>query len=179
MPLIDAYIKCTGIEGSYKGDLPKNMGAASARLKLSHTGWSEILSFDYTLGEEDGYPKLSFEKPVDGASNDLYLFCLKNESRGSQKGSGNKAGLIDEIKIEMCRWVDTNADGVVDEFAVFIEYVFKFCRIKSYATGMDFEAEEVPAEKVEFSFQAMTMNYHNPEETTKFGWNFARCKEIQ
>lgn len=177
MPLIDAYIKCDNIEGSHK---PASSGAGSsaskAKLELEHTGWSEIYSFSYSLSA--GNPTLTITKPVDNASNDLYVLFLKNRSRDIQKGKGNADPVIQEIQLELCRWVDINNDGIVDEFQVFIEYTFKRCRVNSYNSTIDFAADDLPSETIVFSFHEMTMKFYHPDECTQFAWDFAKAQPV-
>lgn len=171
MPLIDAYIKCDEIAGSYKA--PKQ--GQDAKFEILHDGWSEITSFDYTL-DSGKYPTITITKPVDNASNDLYVFFLKNRAREIQKGSASPDPIIKEISLEICRWVDANKDGIIDEFQVFLEYTFKNCRVTSYSTDIDFEADDLPEEEIKFGFREMTMKYYHPDQCAHFSWNFAELK---
>lgn len=173
MPLIDAYIKCDTIEGSYKASNKK----IAAKREIAHQGWSEITSFRYTLDSGE-YPDFTITKPIDNASNDLYILLLKNRAREVQKGKAAVGPIIKKVSIELCRWVDTNQDGVIDEFQVFLEYTFKNCRVISYATDIDFAADELPEEEITFGFREMTMTYYHPDESAGFSWNFAKLAPI-
>ena len=160
MPLIDAYIKCDDIAGSYKaGAASGQAGSNRANLEATHDGWSEITSFDYDLGS-DGHPKVNIKKIIDSASNALYLNFLKNNSRQMNKGSEIDDSLIDQITIELCRWVDSDNDGMTDLLLVFLSYVFKKCRFVSYSTDINFEADDLPEESLSFSFREMEMHYY-------------------
>lgn len=176
MPLIDAYIKCDNIEGSHKpaASAPSAGPGAKAKVELEHSGWSEVYSFSYSLG--GGSPSLTIKKPVDKASNDLYVLFLKNRSREIQKGKANADPVLQEIHLELCRWVDINNDGIVDEFQVFIEYIFKRCRVNSYSSEIDFAADDLPGETISFSFHEMTMKFYHPDECSQFTWDFAKTQ---
>jgi len=187
MPLIDAYIKCDNIAGSYK---TRGARGETARLEFMHDGWSEIYSFEYSL-DSDEHPELAIKKPVDGASNDLYLRYLRNRSRENQKGKAATTPLITELKINLCRWVDTNNDGIVDESQIFLEYSFKNCRVLEYETEIDCEADDLPEESITFGFREMAMHYYYQtgdrisdgsnltDQETKFSWNFATLQPSQ
>lgn len=172
MPLIDAYIKCDTIEGSYKAT---GKTGKSAKLEELHNGWSEIYSFDYSLSNT--YPTITITKPVDKASNGLYIYYLQNRAREIQKIKPAESGLIDEIKIELCRWVDNNNDGIIDEFQVFLEYSFKKCRVASYGTSIDFDADDLPEESITFGFREMFMKYYRPDNPSEFTWDFTKLQQ--
>jgi type VI protein secretion system component Hcp len=176
MPLIDAYMKCSGIAGSYNPSEGALQGA-SAKLQVSHKDWSEIYSLNYSLSGGE-FPHFTIKKPVDAASNDLYLLFLKTRARDIQKGKKLADQFIEQIEIELCRWVDTNSDGIVDEFKVFIKYKFEVCRVMDYSTGMDFEADDLPDEEVSFGFKKIQMFYYNPEEELTYSWDFSAKKEV-
>lgn len=180
MPLIDAYLQATNIKGGYN-PVAKATGAATGTSKatreLEHKDWSEIYTFRYTLA--DDYPKITITKPVDIASNDYYLRYLQNRSRERQKGKATQDALIDEINIELCRWVDTNRDGIVDEFQVFLEYTFKKCRVLQYDSEIDFEADDIPEETLEIGFREMHMKYYHPEECSEFQWDFTKVNTLK
>lgn len=179
MPLIDAYIKCDDIKGGYNpADNSGKDGSSKTDHAIQHAGWSEIYSFDYTLSDE--YPKINITKPIDIASSALYLLYLQNRSLELQKGKGNDDKIIQNLEINLCRWVDTDADGIVDRFIVFLKYTFKQCRVLDYDTSIDFDADDLPEEAVTFGFRQMTMEYQRVNsnvtppkmETVKFGWDF-------
>lgn len=181
MPLVDAYIKCTGIDGSFTirdfkvpaGCLPHKADTPATSHEVIHEKWSEIYSFSYDLSDE--YPNVSITKPVDGASNDLYLLFLQNQARTQQKGKGASDQFINEVCLDMCRWVDVNNDGVVDKFQVFLKYIFKKCRVTSYDISIDFEAEDLPEESITFSFREMYMKYTRPDNPAEFTWDFMKA----
>jgi type VI protein secretion system component Hcp len=164
-------MKCSGIAGSYNPSEGALKGA-SAKLQVSHKDWSEIYSLNYSLSGGD-FPNFTIKKPVDAASNDLYLLYLKTRARDIQKGQKLADQFIKQIEIELCRWVDTDADGVVDEFKVFIKYKLEQCRVLEYSTDMDFEASDLPEETVSFGFRNIQMFYYKPKETLTYSWDFA------
>jgi type VI protein secretion system component Hcp len=167
-------MKCSGIAGSYNPSEGALKGAA--RLQVSHKDWSEIYSLKYSLSGGE-FPQFDINKPVDAASNDLYLLFLKTRARDIQKGGKFADQFIKQIEIELCRWVDTNDDGVVDEFKVFIRYQFDQCRVLDYSTDMNFEADDLPGEEISFGFRKMQMFYYDPEETLTYSWDFSAGKK--
>ena len=172
MPLIDAYIKCDDIEGSYNAS---NAKKHNAKLELPYEGWSEVTSFDYDL-DADKYPTFTIKKPIDRASNDLYILFLQNHARENKSSKSTADPKINMISLEMCRWIDINNDGVIDEFQAFLVYTFKDCRVREYQTNIDFEADDIPEESITFGFREMTMQYFHPDECVKFTWDFAELQ---
>ncbi|MDF9826551.1 type VI protein secretion system component Hcp [Ereboglobus sp. PH5-5] len=182
--LIDAYMKCDDIEGSYCVDKThdENGGlldliTSFAKQKEPHEGWSEVYGFNYSLAKE--HPEIEITKPIDAASNELFIRCMKKNSLQNQGGKNASAHIFQEITLHMCRWVDTDEDGVIDTFQTFLEYVFYECSITSYDTDIDFEADDIPEEKISITFKKMKMRHFHPEESTEFGWDFGTQAEIQ
>lgn len=172
MPLVDAYIKCDELAGSYKPKASDTKGASAQLEQVSpHEGWSELYTLDYTLDETE-FPRLKITKPVDAISNNLYLLYLRKRSRDIQSTKADGDISIQKLKIELCRWVDTNDDGVIDDFQVFLEYLFEDCRVVEYSTEIDCDADDLPEETVSFAFRKMTMNYYHPNENASFNWDF-------
>lgn len=173
MPLVDAYIKCDQIAGGYKAGSEKG---SAAKLDASHDGWSEIYSFKYTLDKD--HPKFTITKPVDLASSDIYVRYLKTHSRQIHSRNSGADSTIDSIKLHFCRWIDANNDGIIDKFVTFLEYTFLDCRVLNYSTDIDFEADELPEERVTFGFRDISMAYTPAGRgKTSFGWNFMKAKE--
>lgn len=155
MPLIDAFMSCDNIRGGYKA----TKGTGQAKLESSHNLWSEITSFKYDIGDDE-HPSVTITKPIDAASNDLYIRFIKNAARDVQKGKNIDDCFIKDLHLELCRWVDSDNDGSVDLYLVFLTYHFKNCRITSYNTSIDFEADEIPEETLTFAFREMAMDYY-------------------
>ena len=160
MPLIDAFIKCGNFDGSYKAtEAILSSGGVRADLERSHDGWSELSSFSYSVGIS-GHPVISISKIVDAASTKLFERFLQLNSRAQNKGSKIEDLLIDQITIELCRWVDSNDDGVKDLLLVFLSYVFTKCRLRDYSNSIGSEADDFPDESFSFDFRNMEMHYY-------------------
>ncbi|AWI10035.1 type VI secretion system tube protein Hcp [Ereboglobus luteus] len=180
MPLIDAYIKCDDIEGSYNLDTTRDqsdklsdiIGSSMAKAKEEHTGWSEIYTFSYSLN--DSHPSISITKPVDAASNELFVRCLKKHSKKRKEGNNTKTHKMQEMKLHVCRWVDENKDGIIDTFQTFLEYTFSDCSITSYSTDIDLAASDIPGEKITITFKKMSMKHYHPEESSVFEYDFGK-----
>jgi type VI protein secretion system component Hcp len=172
MPLVDAYMNYTGgIEGSYKSVA----GPSGVPADTRHDGWSEVYEFKYAL--DDGVPSISITKPADKASNLLYYRYLQCRFKDAVAKSDVKDRTIEEINLELCRWVDTDRDGVVDKFIAFVKYQFKGCRILNYGiahkSGGD---DEFPVEEIVLGFKEMYMTYYRPKDPSSFGWDFRTNK---
>jgi len=110
MPLIDAYISLSGISGSYKASHARG---SRAKLELPHDGWSEITEFNYDIDDSD-YPNFIIKKPIDAASNKIYLALLKNRSRDTDIGGKSTEPIIKKIIVHLCRWVNTSGRSMLD-----------------------------------------------------------------
>jgi type VI protein secretion system component Hcp len=177
MALVDAYIQCKGIQGGYIP--PPNTPASTdhSGSEFSHENWSEITSFKYTIKRKDEHPGFDIRKVLDCASNSLYLRLLQHDSRGAQKSMQEKESIIPEIVVHLCRWVKSSkTDGVQSQ--VFLQYAFTDCHVKSYSTGLSFEADNIPEEDITFSYKKMEMVYwpEGTEEATDFSWTQANAK---
>lgn len=161
MPLIDAYIKCGAIQGSYSNPNKSRVQ------EESHDGWSEIYSFSYTI--KKGYPEVTITKPVDAASNNIYVYYLRTRSRDQQKGKTSNDQMLDEVKIHLCRWFDLNSDGEVDSFKVYLRYTLKDCRVLKYDCDIDAEADDVPGETITIGFRSMSLTYLGYRQGKKEG----------
>jgi type VI protein secretion system component Hcp len=161
-----------GINGSYKSTGSKVGVAADTR----HDNWSEIHSLKYKLAEDSS--SVTITKPADKASAMLYHHYLQCRFKDTVAGSQIKRN-INQIDMELCRWVDIDNDGVVDKFVPFIKYRFVGCRILDYEITRGDSNEDLPEETITIGFKEMHMTHYTPNDPSSFGWDFRENKTVR
>jgi type VI protein secretion system component Hcp len=178
----DAYIKFSGLDGSYGELAPPSNGGAPGHVS-SFNNWSQITDFKYSLGSDK--PEFEIAKFSDATTTTLYkTLCWNLEKSKGSNSTQNKQYNFEKIFLKICRNISLQDQSSFTRFQ-FLSYEFEHCKINNMSLSVDDNGAQ--HDDVTISFRVMRLKYdickitelggkQSMNFTTKgdFAWDFRK-----